>query len=88
MVFCYDGNIKRQKRNIWYNICIQERRRSMNIEKSKRLTNTVAVGMNNFIILNQNGYRENIARNLVKTRKDNIFYPIGVETESKQKSEE
>lgn len=60
----------------------------MNIEKSKRLTNTVAVGMNNFIILNQNGYSENLVRNLVKTRKDNIFYPIGVETESKQKSEE
>ena len=60
----------------------------MNIEESKRLTNTVTVGMNNFIILNQNGYRENIARNLVKTRKDNIFWPIGVETESKQKSGE
>ena len=58
----------------------------MNIEESKRLTNTVAVGM--FIILNQNGYRENIARKLVKTRKDNIFWPIGVETESKQKSGE
>lgn len=44
----------------------------MNIEESKRLTNIVDVGMNNFIILNQNGYRENLAKNLVKTRKDNI----------------
>lgn len=60
----------------------------MNIEESKRLTNTVTVGMNNFIILNQNGYSENLVRNLVKTRKDNIFWPIGVETESKQKSGE
>ena len=58
----------------------------MNIEESKRLTNTVTVGMNNFIILNQNGYRENIARNLVKTRKDNIFWPIKAETEPKQKA--
>lgn len=58
----------------------------MNIEESKRLTNTVTVGMNNFIILNQNGYRENIARNLIKTRKDNIFWPIKAETESKQKA--
>lgn len=60
----------------------------MNIEESKRLTNTVAVGMNNFIILNQNGCRENLARNLVKTRKDNIFRPIKAETERKQKSGE
>ena len=42
--------------------------------------------MNNFIILNQNGYRENLARNLVKTRKDNIFWPIKAETEPKQKA--
>lgn len=60
----------------------------MNTEESKHLNNTIDVGMNNFIILNQNECRENLARNLVKTRKDNIFWPIGVETESKQKSEE
>lgn len=60
----------------------------MNIDESKRLNNTIDVGMNNFIILNQNGYRENLVKNLVKTRKDNIFWPIDVETESKQKSEE
>ena len=60
----------------------------MNIKESKRLTNMVDFGLNNFIKLNQNGCRENLARNLVKTRKNNILWPIGVETESKQKSEE
>ena len=60
----------------------------MNTEESKHLNNTIDVGLNNFIILNQNGCRENLARNLVKTRKNNILWPIGVETESKQKSEE
>lgn len=44
----------------------------MNIEESKRLTNMVDFGLNNFIKLNQNGCRENLAKNLVKTRKDNI----------------
>lgn len=58
----------------------------MNIEESKRLNNTIDVGMNNFIILNQNGYSENLVRNLIKTRKDNIFWPIKAETESKQKA--
>ena len=57
----------------------------MNIEGSKRLNNTVDVGLNNFIKLNQNGYRENLARNLVKTRKDNILLSIESETEPKQK---
>lgn len=60
----------------------------MNTEESKHLNNTIDVGMNNFIILNQNGYRENLARNLVKTRKDNILWSIDAETESKQKLEE
>lgn len=60
----------------------------MNTEESKHLNNTIDVGMNNFIILNQNGYRENLVRNLVKTRKDNIFWPIKAEAESKQKLEE
>lgn len=58
----------------------------MNTEESKRLNNTVYVGMNNFIKLNQNRYRENLSKNLVKTRKDNIFWPIKVETEPKQKA--
>lgn len=66
----------------------------MNIKESKRLTNTVNVGLNNFIILNQNGCRENLARNessifnLGLRIADNIFWPIGIETESKQKSGE
>ena len=59
----------------------------MNTEESKHLSNTIDVGMNNFIILNQNGYRENLARNFVKIRKDNIFWSIDAETESKQKLE-
>lgn len=61
----------------------------MNIEESKRLKNTVDVELNNLVIeLIQNGYREDLARNLVKTRKENILWSIDVETESKQKSEE
>lgn len=60
----------------------------MNIKESKRLTNMVDFGLNNFIKLNQNGCRENLARNLVKTRKNNILWSIDAETESKQKSEE
>lgn len=60
----------------------------MNIGESKRLTNMVDFGLNNFIKLNQNGCRENLVRNLVKTRKDNIFWPTGVKTKSKQKLEE
>lgn len=60
----------------------------MNIEESKHLNNTVDVGLNNFIKLNQNGCRENLVKNLVKTRKDNILWSIDAETESKQKLEE
>lgn len=71
------------------NICIQERRHSVNIEESKRLKNTIDIELNNLVIeMLQNGLREDLVRNLVKTRKDNIFWPIGVETESKQKSGE
>lgn len=36
----------------------------------------------------QNGLREDLVRNLVKTRKDNILWSIDAETESKQKLEE
>lgn len=61
----------------------------MNIEKSKRLKNTVDIELNNLIIeMLQNGLREDLVRNLVKTRKDNILWSIDAETESKQKSEE
>lgn len=60
----------------------------MNIEESKRLTNVVNFGLNNFIKLNQNRYRENFAKNLVKTRKDNILWAIEAEIDSNQKSGE
>lgn len=60
----------------------------MNIGESKRLTNMVDFGLNNFIKLNQNGCRENLVKNLVKTRKDIILWSIDDETESKQKLEE
>lgn len=60
----------------------------MNIEESKHLTNVVNFGLNNFIKLNQNRYRENFAKNLVKARKNNILWAIGVEIEHKQKSGE
>lgn len=61
----------------------------MNIEESKRLKNTIDIELNNLIIeMLQNGLREDLVRNLVKTRKDNILWSIDAETESKQKSEE
>lgn len=61
----------------------------MNIEESKRLKNTVDIELNNLVIeMLQNGLREDLVRNLVKTRKDNILWSIDAETESKQKSEE
>lgn len=58
----------------------------MNIGESKRLTNMVDFGLNNFIKLNQNGCRENFVKNLVKTRKDNILWAIEAEINSNQKS--
>lgn len=60
----------------------------MNIEESKHLNNTVDVGLNNFIKLNQNGCREDLVKNLVKTRKDNILWAIEAEIDSNQKSGE
>lgn len=61
----------------------------MNIEESKRLKNTVDIELNNLVIeMLQNGLREDLVRNLVKTRKDNILWSIDAETESKQKSGE
>lgn len=38
------------------------------------------------IELIQNGYREDLAKNLVKTRKDNILWAIEAEINSNQKS--
>lgn len=61
----------------------------MNIEESKRLKNTIDIELNNLIIeMLQNGLREDLVRNFVKTRKDNILWSIDAETESKQKLEE
>lgn len=61
----------------------------MNIEESKRLKNTIDIELNNLIIeMLQNGLREDLVRNLVKTRKDNILWSLDAETESKQKLEE
>lgn len=61
----------------------------MNIEESKRLKNTIDIELNNLIIeMLQNGLREDLVRNLVKTRKDNILWSIDAEIESKQKLEE
>lgn len=41
----------------------------MNIGESKRLTNMVDFGLNNFIKLNQNGCRENLVKILSKPEK-------------------
>lgn len=61
----------------------------MNIEESKRLKNTIDIELNNLIIeMLQNGLREDLVRNLIKTRKDNILWSIDAETESKQKLKE
>lgn len=55
----------------------------------KLIKNTIDIELNNLVIeLIQNGYREDLAKTLVKTRKNNILWPIDAETESKQKLEE
>lgn len=61
----------------------------MNIEESKRLKNTIDIELDNLVIeMLQNGLREDLVRNLVKTRRSNILWSIESETESKQKLEE
>lgn len=61
----------------------------MNIEESKRLKNTIDIELDNLVIeMLKNGLREDLVRNLVKTRRDNILWSIESETESKQKLEE
>lgn len=61
----------------------------MNIEESKRLKNTVDIELNNLVIeMLQNGLKEDLVRNLVKTRKENILWAIEAETESEQKAGE
>lgn len=53
----------------------------------KLIKNTIDIELNNLVIeLIQNGYREDLAKNLVKTRKDNILWAIEAEIDSKQKS--
>lgn len=53
----------------------------------KLIKNTIDIELNNLVIeLIQNGYREDLAKTLVKTRKENILWAIETETESKQKS--
>lgn len=53
----------------------------------KLIKNTRDIELNNLVIeLIQNGYREDLAKNLVKTRKDNILWAIEAEINSNQKS--
>lgn len=55
----------------------------------KLIKNTIDIELNNLVIeLIQNGYREDLAKNLVKARKNNILWAITNEIEHKQKSEE
>lgn len=55
----------------------------------KLIKNTVDIELDNLIIeMTQNGYREDLARNLVKTRKENILWAIANEIEHKQESGE
>lgn len=53
----------------------------------KLIKNTIDIELNNLVIeLIQNGYREDLAKTLVKTRKENILWAIEAETESEQKT--
>lgn len=53
----------------------------------KLIKNTINIELDNLIIeMIQNGCREDLVRNLVKTRKENILWAIESEIESKQKS--
>lgn len=55
----------------------------------KLIKNTVDIELDNLVVeMLQNGLREDLVKNLVKTRKDNILWSIDAETESKQKLEE
>lgn len=69
-----------------YNI---KKRREFFMTKNeyKLIKNTIDIELNNLVIeLIQNGYREDLAKTLVKTRKDNILWAIEAEIDSKQKS--
>lgn len=53
----------------------------------KLIKNTIDIELDNLVIeMLQNGCREDLVKNLVKTRKENILWAIKSETESKQKS--
>lgn len=53
----------------------------------KLIKNTINIELDNLVIeMIQNGYREDLIRNLVKKRKDNILWAIETEIDSNQKS--
>lgn len=55
----------------------------------KLIKNTINIELDNLVIeMIQNGCREDLVRNLVKTRKNNILWTIANEIEHKQESGE
>ena len=53
----------------------------------KLIKNTIDIELDNLAIeMIQNGCREDLVRNLVNTRKNNILWAIESETESEQKA--
>lgn len=53
----------------------------------KLIKNTVDIELDNLVVeMLQNGLREDLVKNLVKTRKDNILWAIEAEIDSNQKS--
>lgn len=55
----------------------------------KLIKNTVDIELDNLVVeMLQNGLREDLVKNLVKTRKNNILWAIEAEIDSNQKSGE
>ena len=55
----------------------------------KLIINTINIELDNLVIeMIQNGCREDLVKNLVKTRKNNILWAIDNEIEHEQKSED
>lgn len=53
----------------------------------KLIKNTIDIELDNLVVeMLQNGLREDLVKNLVKTRKDNILWAIEAEIDSNQKS--
>lgn len=53
----------------------------------KLIKNTIDIELDNLVVeMLQNSFREDLIKNLVKTRKDNILWAIEAEIEHKQKS--